>query len=107
MNEGADRVALSKAASWVSVQDMVEGVAIGASDGRFEAVIHTGAAARTAHNDCPSRSPFQHDISTRPESFEILQQVADMDLIAAGYWQDPRAAAKADKVGHRCHLSQG
>ena len=58
-------------------------MAIGAdADGRFEALIHTGTAAMTAHNDCPEQFTFpaRHLYSAR--SFKIVQQVADMNMVA-------------------------
>ena len=65
-------------------------VAIGAdADGRFDALIHIGTAATTAHNDCPEQFTFpaRHLYSAR--SFKIAQQVADMNMVANTFMRAP------------------
>ncbi len=65
-------------------------VAIGANaDGHFDALIHTGTAAMTAHNDCPEQFTFpaRHLYSTG--SFKMVQQVADMDMVANTFMRAP------------------
>ena len=65
-------------------------VAIGANaDGGFEALIHTGTAAMTAHNDCPEQFTFPARHLYSAESFKIVQQVADMDMIANTFMRAP------------------
>jgi xanthine dehydrogenase YagR molybdenum-binding subunit len=65
-------------------------VAIGAdAEGKFDALIHTGVAAMTPHNDCPEQFTFpaRHLYSAR--SFKIAQQVADMDMVANTFMRAP------------------
>ena len=65
-------------------------VAIGAdADGRFDALIHTGIAAMTAHNDCPEQFTFPARHLYSAGSFKIMQQVADMDMIANTFMRAP------------------
>jgi xanthine dehydrogenase YagR molybdenum-binding subunit len=65
-------------------------VAIGAnSDGEFEALIHTGIAAKTAHNDFPEQFTFPARHLYSAGSFKISQQVADMDMIANTFMRAP------------------
>ena len=65
-------------------------VAIGASaDGHFQALIHTGTAAMTAHNDCPEQFTFPARHLYAAESFKIVQQVADMDMVANTFMRAP------------------
>lgn len=68
-------------------------VAIGAqADGRFDALIHTGVAAMTAHNDVaepfilPSRSVYGAG------SFKLEVKVADMDTLANTFMRGPGEA---------------
>jgi xanthine dehydrogenase YagR molybdenum-binding subunit len=65
-------------------------VAIGAdAGGKFGALIHTGVAAMTPHNDCPEQFTFpaRHLYSAR--SFKLAQQVADMDMVANTFMRAP------------------
>jgi xanthine dehydrogenase YagR molybdenum-binding subunit len=65
-------------------------VAIGAdADGHFASLIHTGIAAMTSHNDCPEQFTFpaRHLYSAR--SFKLVQQVADMDMVANTFMRAP------------------
>ncbi len=65
-------------------------VAIGASaDGRFEALIHTGTAAMTAHNNCPEQFTFPARHLYATATFKIVQQVADMDMVANTFMRAP------------------
>ena len=65
-------------------------VAIGANaDGRFNALIHTGIAAMTTHNDCPEQFTFPARHLYSGGSFKIMQQVADMDMIANTFMRAP------------------
>ncbi len=65
-------------------------VAIGAdADGRFEALIHTGTVAMTAHNDCPEQFTFPARHVYSAGSFKIVQQVADMNMVANTFMRAP------------------
>jgi xanthine dehydrogenase YagR molybdenum-binding subunit len=65
-------------------------VAIGAdSDGQFDALIHTGVAAKTAHNDFPEQFTFPARHLYSAGSFKISQQVADMDMVANTFMRAP------------------
>ncbi len=65
-------------------------VAIGAdANGRFEALIHTGTAAMTAHNDCPEQFTFPARHLYSAGAFKIVQQVADMDMVANTFMRAP------------------
>jgi xanthine dehydrogenase YagR molybdenum-binding subunit len=65
-------------------------VAIGADEeGHFEALIHTGIAAMTAHNDCPEQFTFPARHLYSAGSFKIVQQVADMDMVANTFMRAP------------------
>jgi xanthine dehydrogenase YagR molybdenum-binding subunit len=65
-------------------------VAIGASaDGRFTALIHTGTAAMTAHNNCPEQFSFPARHLYAAGSFKIVQHVADMDMVANTFMRAP------------------
>ena len=65
-------------------------VAIGANaDGHFEALIHTGTAAMTAHNDCPEQFTFPARHLYSAGTFKIVQQVTDMDMVANTFMRAP------------------
>ena len=65
-------------------------VAIGANaDGSFEALIHTGIAAMTAHNDCPEQFTFPARHLYAARTFKIAQQVAEMDMLANTFMRAP------------------
>jgi xanthine dehydrogenase YagR molybdenum-binding subunit len=65
-------------------------VAIGANaDGHFDALIHTGTAAMTAHNDCPEQFTFPARHLYAAGSFKIVQEVADMDMVANTFMRAP------------------
>ena len=65
-------------------------VAIGAqANGRFEAVIHTGVAAMTAHNYCPEQFTFPARHLYQAGSFKLVQQVADMDMLGNTFMRAP------------------
>lgn len=65
-------------------------VAIGAdADGKFSALIHTGIAAMTAHNDCPEQFTFPARHLYAARSFKLAQQVADMDMVANTFMRAP------------------
>ncbi|WP_348263242.1 xanthine dehydrogenase family protein molybdopterin-binding subunit [Telmatobacter sp. DSM 110680] len=65
-------------------------VAIGANaEGKFEALIHTGTAAMTAHNDCPEQFTFPARHLYSAANFKMVQQVADMDMLANTFMRAP------------------
>ena len=65
-------------------------VAIGANaEGRFEALIHTGTAAMTTHNDCPEQFTFPARHLYSAGAFKFVQQVADMDMVANTFMRAP------------------
>jgi xanthine dehydrogenase YagR molybdenum-binding subunit len=65
-------------------------VALGATaDGRFDALIHTGTAAMTAHNNCPEQFTFPARHLYAAGSFKIVQRVADMDMVANTFMRAP------------------
>ena len=65
-------------------------VAIGAdSDGRFQALIHTGVAAMTEHNDCPEQFSFPARHLYATKTFSIGQKVANMDMLANTFMRAP------------------
>ena len=65
-------------------------VAIGAdSDGRFQALIHTGVAAMTEHNDCPEQFSFPARHLYATKTFTIGQKVANMDMWANTFMRAP------------------
>ncbi len=65
-------------------------VAIGAdADGHFAALIHAGTAAMTAHNDCPEQFTFPARHLYSAGSFKLVQQVADMDMLANTFMRAP------------------
>jgi xanthine dehydrogenase YagR molybdenum-binding subunit len=61
-------------------------VALGArADGTLEAVIHTGVAAMTAHNDVPEQFTFPARHLYAAKTFKLAQEVAEMDMVA-NFW---------------------
>jgi xanthine dehydrogenase YagR molybdenum-binding subunit len=68
----------------------VQRVALAAkTDGTLAALIHTGVAAMTAHNDCPEQFTFPARHLYAADSFHIAQEVADMDMLANTYMRAP------------------
>jgi xanthine dehydrogenase YagR molybdenum-binding subunit len=65
-------------------------VAIGAqADGRFNALIHGGTAAMTAHNNCPEQFTFPARHLYAAGNIKVVQRVADMDMIANTFMRAP------------------
>lgn len=65
-------------------------VALGAArDGTLKALIHTGIAAMTAHNNCPEQFTFPARHLYAAETFHIRQQVADMDMTPNTFMRAP------------------
>jgi xanthine dehydrogenase YagR molybdenum-binding subunit len=65
-------------------------VALGADlHGHIEALIHTGVAAMTKHNDCPEQFSFPARHLYATQAFKIGQKVADMDTLANTFMRAP------------------
>jgi xanthine dehydrogenase YagR molybdenum-binding subunit len=65
-------------------------VALGAGkDGALAALIHTGIAGMTAHNDCPEQFTFPARHLYAAESFLISQKVVDLDMVANTFMRAP------------------
>ena len=66
-------------------------VAVGAqSDGALSALIHTGIAAMTTHNNCPEQFTFPARHLYAAEAIKIGQKVADMDMLANTFMRRSR-----------------
>ena len=65
-------------------------VAIGADvTGHFTALIHTGIAAMTSHNNCPEGFTFPARHFYAADNFKLGQQVADMDTVPNTFMRAP------------------
>ncbi|MBB4571125.1 xanthine dehydrogenase family protein molybdopterin-binding subunit [Rhizobium leucaenae] len=65
-------------------------VALGAnSDGKLDALIHTGIVAMTLHNSCPEQFTFPARHLYAAKTFRIAQEVADMDMLANTFMRAP------------------
>src|SRR5258707_7445034 len=65
-------------------------VALGAkADGTLAALIHTGVAAMTAHNNCPEQFTFPARHLYAAKSFRLEQKVADLDMLANTFMRAP------------------
>lgn len=65
-------------------------VAIAAdASGHFTALIHTGVAAMTSHNDCPEQFTFPARHLYAADSFRLEQQVADMNMVPNTFMRAP------------------
>ena len=65
-------------------------VALGANrDGSLTALIHTGVAAMTAHNNCPEQFTFPARHLYRAKNYLISQQVADVDMTPNTFMRAP------------------
>lgn len=65
-------------------------VAIGANaDGKFTALIHTGTAAMTPHNNVPEQFSFPARHAYAAPNLTIGQNVADMDMLANTFMRAP------------------
>jgi xanthine dehydrogenase YagR molybdenum-binding subunit len=68
-------------------------VAIGAaSDGRFEAIIHTGTSAMTPHNALPEAFILQTQTLYRADSFKLCVDVVRLDMLANTFMRAPGEA---------------
>jgi xanthine dehydrogenase YagR molybdenum-binding subunit len=65
-------------------------VALGAKDdGRLAALIHTGVAGVTDHNDCPEQFTFPARHLYAADSFLISQEIAPLDMVANTFMRAP------------------
>ncbi len=65
-------------------------VALGArADGTLEALIHTGVAAMTAHNNAPEQFTFPARHLYAAKSIKVAQEVAEMDMLANTFMRAP------------------
>jgi xanthine dehydrogenase YagR molybdenum-binding subunit len=68
----------------------VQRVALGATrDGRLAALIHTGIAAMTAHNNCPEQFTFPARHLYAAKSVRLEQKVVDLDMLANTWMRAP------------------
>jgi xanthine dehydrogenase YagR molybdenum-binding subunit len=65
-------------------------VALGAdAEGPLTALIHTGIAGMTSHNDCPEQFTFPARHLYAAKSFLLSQQVVDIDMVANTFMRAP------------------
>jgi xanthine dehydrogenase YagR molybdenum-binding subunit len=65
-------------------------VALGAKrDGTLAALIHTGVAAMTSHNNCPEQFTFPARHLYAADAIKVAQEVADMNMIANTFMRAP------------------
>ena len=65
-------------------------VALGAKpDGTLAALIHTGVAAMTAHNNCPEQFTFPARHLYAAGAIKVSQLVADLDMLANTFMRAP------------------
>lgn len=68
----------------------VQRVALGASeDGTLDALIHTGVAGMTTHNDCPEQFTFPARHLYAAKSFLLQQKIAELDMVANTFMRAP------------------
>jgi xanthine dehydrogenase YagR molybdenum-binding subunit len=68
-------------------------VALGAkSDGTLAALIHTGVAAMTSHNDCPEQFTFPARHLYAADAIKVAQEVADMNMVPNTFMRAPGEA---------------
>ena len=65
-------------------------VALGATtDGKLIALLHTGVAAMTSHNNCPEQFSFPARHLYASSNIYVTQQVADMNMLANTFMRAP------------------
>lgn len=65
-------------------------VALGANeDGTLAALVHTGVAAMTAHNNCPEQFTFPARHLYAAKTIRLEQRVADMNMLANTFMRAP------------------
>lgn len=87
-------------------------VALGANaDGTLAALIHTGVAAMTTHNACPEQFTFPARHLYAAQNMKLIQQVADMDMLANTFMRAPGEAVGSfalecalDELAETMHL---
>ncbi len=68
----------------------VQRVALGATrNGRLAALIHTGVAAMTTHNNCPEQFTFPARHLYTASNVRLEQKVADLDMLANTFMRAP------------------
>ena len=60
-----------------------------ARGGRLDALIHTGVAAMTTHNNCPEQFTFPARHLYAARNMRLEQKVADMDMLANTFMRAP------------------
>jgi xanthine dehydrogenase YagR molybdenum-binding subunit len=61
----------------------------GKADGTLAALIHTGVAAMTTHNNCPEQFTFPARHLYAADAIKLAQDVADMDMLANTFMRAP------------------
>jgi xanthine dehydrogenase YagR molybdenum-binding subunit len=87
-------------------------VALGAhADGSLAALIHTGTAAMTTHNNCPEQFTFPARHLYAAETFRLEQRIADIDMVANTFMRAPGESvgtfaleSALDELAERMHL---
>lgn len=65
-------------------------VALGArDDGTLAALVHTGTAAMTTHNNCPEQFTFPARHLYAADAIRVEQRVADIDMVANTFMRAP------------------
>jgi xanthine dehydrogenase YagR molybdenum-binding subunit len=65
-------------------------VALGASrEGKLKALIHTGVAGMTSHNNCPEQFTFPAKHLYAAESFLLEQKIVELDMVANTFMRAP------------------
>ena len=87
-------------------------VALGAkSDGTLAALIHTGCAAMTTHNNCPEQFTFPARHLYAADNLLVAQKVADMHMVANTFMRAPGESvgtfaleSALDELAHRMQI---
>lgn len=65
-------------------------VALGANkDGALKALIHTGTAGMTSHNNCPEQFTFPARHLYASETFLLSQRIVELDMVANSWMRAP------------------
>jgi xanthine dehydrogenase YagR molybdenum-binding subunit len=87
-------------------------VALGArADGTLTALIHTGVAAMTTHNNCPEQFTFPARHMYAAGAIKVAQEIAEMDMIANTFMRAPGESigtfaleCAIDELAEKCGL---
>jgi len=87
-------------------------VALGArADGTLAALIHTGCAAMTPHNNCPEQFTFPARHLYAADNLLVAQKVADMNMVANTFMRAPGESvgtfaleSALDELAHRMQV---